>query len=300
MTLIEKTVYHDSLEYRHHLERLASNQMEKNMIPNNLAFLIEETKNELDQSLILLDKILQLPVSDEDESGGGTIVSIQLILQYRMGCENALALLLNIDHNLLYLLGIQPHHSAKMNLDRLAYAVGNDDLKQILNLLALLVKSLAKITARYKKDQASFAQHHKEPEKRNTIVRELQKLAAKQESFQHRLDKIHLEVEQLLRQQGEGPVFDHIAALRGPISQFHQAMMHGLEKAAQLYQKVNQSPVLEYQIDALLKKAEEVLHIMPGLYKHQPANLSNHVDQKTNAEQLEQRAAAKRLRPFFG
>ncbi len=62
---------------------------------------------------------------------------MQLILQYRLSCEDALSFILSLDHNLLSYLGIQPQQSSKNEYGPLAYAVGSEDLKQLLKFLAI-------------------------------------------------------------------------------------------------------------------------------------------------------------------
>lgn len=269
-------------------------------LPNNIDRLINEATKHLDEIKSALSKLLQASTDDEGSSTEDKMVTIQLILQYRLSGEDALSFLLKMDHNLLYFLGIQPQHSAKMNMDRLAYTVGKEDLKQILNVLAILTGSLSKIIARYKNSHASFALKYKEPPRQHKMLREAAKLTAKHNQFLDVLHKLHIEIEQLLKLQAVGPVFDHIAALRVPISRFHQAIIHGLGQAEALYHQVNKTHLIDYQLQSLLKKTEEVLHAMPSIYNPHPNHPIKQFDPPMTSEQLEQRAAAKRLRPFFG
>lgn len=268
--------------------------------PNNIDHLINEATKYLHETTSILSQLFQVATDDDDSSTEDKMLTIQLILRYRLSGEDALSFLLKMDQNLLFFLGIQPQHSTKMNMDRLAYAVGNEDLKQILNVLAILTGSLSKIIARYKNSHTSFALKHKEHPKQHKMLREASKLTAKQNQFIDVLHKIHLEIEQLQKLQAVGPVFDHIAALRGPISQFQQAIIHDLGQAEELYHQVNKTSLIDYQLHPLLKKTEEVLHSMPTIYNPHPNNPVKQFDHPLTSEQLEQRAAAKRLRPFFG
>ncbi|ARG98156.1 hypothetical protein [Legionella micdadei] len=267
---------------------------------NKIDHLVDEAKTYLHETKSILSKLLQVAIEDEDSSDGDKILSIQLTLQYRLSCEDALSLLLKIDHNLLYFLGIQPQHSAKTNIDRLAYAVGNEDLKQILNVLALLIGSLSKIIARYKNDQAIFALKGRKPSKQHMLTGELSKLLARQQQFVNALHKLELEIEPLLKLQAIGPVYDHIAALRGPISHFYQAILHNIGQGEELYHHVNKTPLIDYQLNSLLEEAAQVLHLMPSIYNPHPTYPLKQFDHQLTSEQLEQRATAKRLRPFFG
>ncbi|KTD27037.1 hypothetical protein [Legionella maceachernii] len=266
-------------------------------IPNTIDHLMNKATLFLNETKSILSNLRQVSTDEGEFSTEDKILTIQLLLQYRLSGEDALNFLLTLDHNVLYFLGIHPQHSAKTNRDRLAYAVGNEDLKQILNVLAILTGSLSKIIARYKNSHASFALKNKAP-RQHLMVRETSKLLSKQNQFLEVLHQLNQEVEQILEQPAAGPIFDHIAALRGPISHFHQAIIHGLGQAEELYHQVNKTPLMDYELHSLLKKTEEVLHLMPSLYH--PSNVPlKQFDHKTS-EQLEQRAAAKRLQPFWG
>lgn len=269
---------------------------------NKIDLLINEAKLYLNETQSLLSKLLQITTDTEDDgsSDEDKMLKIQLVLQYRLSCEDALNFLLKLDHNLLYYLGIQPQQPAKMNMDRLAYAVGNEDLKQILNILALLTGSLSKIVARYKSTHTSFALRDRGSQKHHVIIKEFSRLVSKQNQFVEVLHKLDSEMEQIIKLQAGEPIFDYIAALRGPISHFHQAIMNGLQQGKQLYLQVNKAPLLDYQLNNLLRETEQVLHLMPSTYNPHPNSPMKQCDHPTTSEQLEQRAAAKRLRPFFG
>ena len=107
-------------------------------------------------------------------------------------------------------------------------------------------------------------------------------------------------MEQLIKLQVGEPIFDYIAALRGLISHFHQAIMNGLEQGKQLYLQVNKTSLIDYQLNTLLRETEQVLHLMPSIYNPHSNYPIKQFDHQVTSEQLEQRAAAKRLRPFFG
>ncbi|STX81284.1 Uncharacterised protein [Legionella busanensis] len=274
-----------------------------NSISNNINLLISDANLYLNETQSILTKLLQVTTDTENEgslNGDNKILTIQLTLQYRLSCEDALSFLLKLDHSLLYFLGIQASQTDKVNIDRLAYAVGNEDLKQILNILAILTGSLSKIVARYKINHASFTLKNKNPQKPHLITRELSRLLTKQKQFLNVLEKLDPEIEQLMKLQAGEPIFDYIAALRGPISHFHQAIIHGLGQAKQLYLQVNKTPLIDYQLNALLKETSKVLHLMPSTYQLRSNYPIKKFDHSMTSEQLEQRAAAKRLRPFFG
>ena len=271
----------------------------KNINVDQLKNLLDEAEKSIDSSEKILKELLDAPVNEVTSLLEDIVFSIQLILQYRLSCQDALAVLLNFDQNLLYILGIQPQHSAKMNLDRLVYALGHDDLRYMLHSLSLLVNSLLKITNRYQKEHASFGLKANKGKyiKQNSLINGMQKLISQHNHFLSLIRKLEDDVKRLLEYPSVGPIFDHIAALRGPISQFHQAILHGIGQAKQLYEKVNRKQPINQRIDLLLKKSEELLNIMPSIYK--PPQYTLGQASKISSEQLEQRAAAKRLRPFF-
>lgn len=250
-----------------------------------------------------LKKLLEVThEADDDRDGDGSsdeelVLKIQLVLQYRLSGEDALSLLLQIDHNLLALLGIQPQQSDRMNLDRLAYAVGHDDLKHVLNILAMLTGVLSKVAGRYPSRQnTSRLRHHRN---QHLMINELSWLATKQKQLIVVLKQLDIELAQMLKLQFGEPIYDEIAALRGPISHFYQAIVHGLGQSKQLYAHCSRTPVLEHQLNTLIKETERVLHALPRSPQPQLKPLTSPVPQETVTEQLEQRASAKRLRPFF-
>ncbi len=222
----------------------------------------------------------------------------QLILDYRLSNQDALVSLLNLDKHLLYILGIQPHHSAKVNLERLTFALGSDDLKQILHVLNRLLDNLLRIAHRYENQQKKSPENHKKSGRALKLIKGMQAVALKQTIFLNSIHTLEKDMTQMLRLEAMSPIYDHIAALRGPISQFYQAILNGLEKSKILYEQVNQNQAALLGFDLLLEKTDVVLQQMPSLYQPQPNYSLGHFSPKTS-EELEERAAAKRIRPFF-
>ncbi|QEY52332.1 hypothetical protein [Legionella longbeachae] len=263
-----------------------------------LQSLVDAAKKNIESSEKILDELCEDSKPAEVSFMEDTVYSIQLVLQYRFSCQDALAILFQLDQNLLYLLGIQPQHTAKMNFDRLAYALGNDDLKQMIHALSLLVSALLKITNHYQKEHVQFGLKSNKPVKQNSIIKGMQKLISLNNHFISLIQQLQNNVKLLLEHQSIGPIFDHIAALRGPISQFYQAILNGIGEAKELYEKINLNQPINNKVDLLLRQAEEVLQIMPSIYKPRP-QYTLYPAPKISSEQLEQRATAKRLRPFF-
>lgn len=264
--------------------------------------------------------------SGEDSSDEDRILSIQLILQYRLSCEDVLCFLLQMDQNLLYSLGIQPGLPAHINKDRLAYALGNEDLKQILNILAILTNSLSKIIARYKSTHASFSSKEKRLQQQNSLTKALTSLLHKQKEFAEVVEKLNDDIAELTTLQFEESkvlvkqkllpevlqkleseaehftklhsgelVYDYIASLRWPITNFYQHILRRLEYSQQFYRQLNSKPVVDYQLNVLLENAAHVLNTMPSIYHPHP---NYQLKQFDPAPLLEERARAKRLRPW--
>lgn len=263
-----------------------------------LKTLLDESGKDIECSQKILDELCDTANAAEVSIMEDTVYSIQLVLQYRLSCQDSLAMLFQLDQKMLYFLGIQPQHSANMNFDRLSYAIGDDDLKQMLHALSLLVSALLKITNRYQKEHVKFGLKPSKPVKQNSIIKGMQKLISRNNHFISLIHELETNVTLLLEHQSIGPIFDHIAALRGPISHFYQAILNGIGVAKELYEKINQNTPVNNKVDLLLKQAEEVLQIMPSLYKPHPQYTFSQAP-KMSLEQLEQRATAKRLRPFF-
>ncbi|RUR04987.1 hypothetical protein [Legionella sp. km772] len=271
-----------------------------NNLPNHLTHLINEARRSLQEMKLTLQELKRISSEGDDSSAEDQILTIQLLLQYRLSNEDALSMVLEMEHNILFFLGIQPQQSAQINRERLAYALGNEDLKQILNVLSILTGSLSKIINHYKSRHTSFALKHQEPPKHHRLLNEVSKLTTQQKQFSVVVQKLHLEIKQILKFQAAGPIFDHIAALRGPISQFHQALLHGLGQAKELYHQVNKTPIIDVRLNDLLKQAQIALQSLPSTYNPKPSSPQKEADSPNISDQLEQRAAAKRLRPFFG
>ncbi|MDX1837933.1 hypothetical protein DIZ81_10060 [Legionella taurinensis] len=219
---------------------------------------------------------------------------LELTLQYRLDLQNALSRLLGLEPILLQLLGVGPHYSQTINLERLAFALGNDDLSQLLYLLGELLHSLLRIASRYQHQAKSYREAHslgKTPYKRFYLS--LQKACELQKAMLKSLDSLEQTLKQLVKQAAIGPVLDHLAALRGPISQFHQALLNGLDCSAQFYKTTYPHLKLEEELGSVLARAEPLFK--PASYpaaRFKPENTPS-------PERLEQRAAAKRLGNFF-
>ena len=101
---------------------------------NELDKIVSQAQQALSDSQALLKKALDdsNPDNSSEDSTTSSVQILQLILQYRLDTQDALARLLQLDHGLLLILGIEPHQTFQINLERMKFALGNDDLHHIL------------------------------------------------------------------------------------------------------------------------------------------------------------------------
>ena len=275
---------------------------------NELDQIFSRARQELSDSQAILKELLAKPTETDDTESASIHQAhlLQLILQYRLDSQSALAKLLQLDHGLLQILGIEPQHSTRVNLERMEFALGNDDLQSILHSLSQLVHSLSLVAYQYQQKQNKLAARrqallsdratatHTKPMER------LQKAIVLQKQFILSLTEVS---NTLAFNEAEGnktaeigPVLDHIAALRGPVSQFFQAVQNGLELTHELYEKTYISVELENTLEELLHQASCVLQQTPLLY--QPQHFFTPAKEKTD-ELLEEKASNRRLKQFF-
>ena len=262
--------------------------------------LIVQVNELLSDSQDILSDLVGTDEFQESASFDINIKIIQLLLEYRLCGQDALTMVLKLDHNLIALLGIEPKHNAASNLDRLAFALGNEDLKQILYALSKLVDYLLKVIHSYQKNQKPRNRYSCRNKENNTpkLLLRMQHLVMQQKKMCFLLNELGKNIEQLLPIEAVGPLYDHIAAFRGPISHFFQAIQHGIGLAHELYQLANKAVPLNLTLTNVLKQVEEVLQQMPSIYHSQPHYQLPPLSIDT-LERLEQRASTKRLSPFF-
>lgn len=260
------------------------------MNTEEIAPLINLSTGCLQTSKSLLEGMLAHSDEAESLSTDDALYHLQLLLQYRLSSQDALAYLLRIQQNLLDLLGVQPDQSASMNLDRLAFALGTDDLKNILNILSVLIDSLTKIVYHNQQEEKHF-KLRQQALKNNFLSKNMQKLSLEQEKLINALDKIQEYTEQLHKAPVDELDLDYIASLTGPMLQFYEEVIHLLGLSQTLYHISNE----KQPIHELVKKANHVLSINKPHPHHGPGLF----DHKEPTKSLEERAAIKRLRPFF-
>lgn len=217
--------------------------------------------------------------------------SFQLLLQYRLDSQSILKQLAGIQHSLLQLLGIEHQHSIEMVLERITFALGGDDLQHALSLLNQLLDVLIHLltTILQKQLTVNKEQAIKQAASRHRIDKIAQVVAIQKKELT-KITTLHLALENIGGSPHPGVIYDHIAAIVGPISRFFQALQHGLIVTADLYQQMQNKinwPHYQHALTALPNSPT----LNPCLMKRS--------DDKTLEERLEQRALTRRLGHFF-
>lgn len=259
------------------------NQAEKDLSRSNE--LLEEFKQQWDQSN-------EHPLNDAE-----SIRTMQLVLQYRLDTQNALYQLASLQQYLLQLLGVEAQHSTEFNIERLAYALGNEDLQHILSMLNHLVDSLLRIIAHSQKQQILDRKKSLERLKNIKLIDVMVQVMEKQQSFVDRMKDLKLALDDVGGAPQPGIVYDHIAALQGPISRFYQALQHGLILSSSLHQQLQNKNNLQYQMADTLRTADQALRHLN--YNPVQQRLFKSTIENNKIESLEARASAKRLGNFF-
>lgn len=271
---------------------------------NELDELVKQAAGALSDSQSVLKELVDDSefIDTSKELNEDNIQLFQLVLQYRLDTQTALARLLQVNKLLFQILGIEAQSSFSVNLDRMAYALGTDDLHHVLYSLSQLVNSLSLIASRYKKTLDKEYQHKHHPHLQQLNPRylkfngQIQKAISSQKHFILLIEKMSSNLQELTEGVVLGPIFDHIAALRGPISQFFQAEQNGLDLSYNLYVKIHMSPQLTLTISNVLEQANLILKELPHIPQH------NHLftpDKVETGKNLEQQASIKRLGNFF-
>ena len=203
-----------------------------------------------------------------------------------------------MNKGLLQILGITPQQSSKMNLDRLEYALGNDDLHQILGALSQLVHSLSRVAHRYQQSlkKASIQRQAKPVLKAPKFEARFQQSMVYQKEFLRLMETIRLLLAKPTNEpNSQNHAHTDIAQLRIKTEKWFNILKNNLKLSHQCYEKTNKPLALEHQLSPLLQKVETILEQLPAI------NQPNHffTPPHLNSTELEQRASAKRLRPFF-
>jgi hypothetical protein len=231
--------------------------------------------------------------------------AIQLLLQYRLNSQDILRALFQSQQNLYQLLGLSPAHSTEVNLERLAYALGNDDLNLLLSMVNRLAEALLKLIAQIenknKVQQRLKRRRGRSLQKQWILVespgiKQLQKGIEKQKELLELFVDINLNFEEIGGAPSFTAVLDEIDALQGPISRFYEALQAGLVLSGSLYQQFNINPSLTTELSQTLEQVHQALHLTTSVLE--PQRFFSH-DNQPNDTPLEDEAARRRLGNFF-
>ena len=266
-------------------------------LPNELDQLIHQADQALSNSVAILTDLLKENTSPSENTTTDTPQRLQLILQYRLDTQDALAKLLQLNQGLMQILGITPQQSAQMNLDRLEYAVGNDDVHQILSALSQLVHSLSRVAYRYQQSlkKASLQKQTRPVLKEIKFDIRIQKTITYQKEFLKLLAVIQDQWVKPSESNTAKPSLETLRALRIITEKWFIMLQNNLKLSHQYYKKTNEPLKLDHQLNTLLQKVEMILEQLPPM--NQPYHFFT--PPQHNLTELEQRASAKRLRPFF-
>ena len=293
--IIYKPWYHNTINFEFFIISYSMNDNSS----SKESLLIAKAEAELNDANVLLESFAaewnqttEHPLDDLDN-----LRILQYLLQYRLDTQNALSQLNKLQQYLLQLLGIEKIHSLDLNIERLSFALGSDDLHQILSILNQLVDSLLRVLAHILQQQSLDRKKALKHAKKLKQIDILVKVSEKTHSFVVDLEQLKLTLEDVAGAPHPGLILDHIAALEGPISRFQQALQHGLIVSAGLYHQLQNKPHLDSQLADTLQKTNQLIANLQ--YQPQQQRLFSTPIENTNMARLEERAAAKRLGNFF-
>ncbi len=233
--------------------------------------------------------------------------ALQLVLQYRLDTTDTIKKLLAMNNALCHALGIDEHNSFKKNLDVAAYLLGEDNLLRELSALSGLWRQLNKVLALTEKSlklqQEEKKLHRRILEKlserfklghykESTIGRE--KVLSKDErvlfyclkdALGHE-EYFRLNIEQLTEAYQHygglpkfGLIYDYLAGLKGPISQFQMAIQHGVGLSKVLADKISRHlglPLEKQSVSQLVHQLNHTLNQHVTLQKQLQQTEQNH------------------------
>ncbi len=278
-SLFRKALEHQSLSIKH-LERVA---------------------HELDEG-----------VTYDDEDGHKML---RLVLQYRLDTIDSIKRLLAMNKALCHAVGIDEHNSMKKNLDVAAYLLGEDSLLRELTFLSGLWRQLNKVLALTEKSlrlqQEEKKQHERILEKiRNRLGKSPEekpakvdkKLNAKERELFYSIkdalgyaEYFRLNIEQLTEAYHHyggipkfGLIYDYLAGLKGPVSQFQMAIQHGIGLSKVLSDKLGQHLGLSLEKQNVSQLVHQLNKTLDKHITEQKQLQQTRQNQKAYWQQLEQ------------
>jgi hypothetical protein len=279
--------------------------------------LVEKQQHQLDHAELALNEALnalsQFRDAKEDSFNTETDTStdfrdLQLVLQYRLSNHDAVCALLQCQQSLWQILGVSASASTTVNYERLIYALGRDDLHHLLTMLNQLADALLKLIGRMErknesKKRAGLKQRtfyaNQAVERTGSKARPyLQHAVEKQAVFTAEILDLTQSLQGIEGAPEIGAVLDEIAALKGPISRFYQALQHGMVLAGSLYQQLSEKNSFTPQLSQILNQVHQTLELatphldLQRFFSLEKAN-------RLSGQDLEERARLKRMRIFL-
>src|SRR3990167_4753342 len=233
---------------------------------------------------------------------------LQLVLQYRLSNLDAIRALFQCQQGLWQILGITASTSAEVNYERLAYALGSDDLHFLLSMLNQLADALLKLIGRIERKNQNKKreglerrkQYSNQPAGRIETKAHtyLQNAVDKQAVFIAEIRDLTQSLQGIEGAPDIGEVLDEIGCLKGPISRFYIALQNGMVLAGSLYQQLSVATSLTPQLTHILNQVHHALELAAPHLEPQRFFVPEKVHLLAGQD-LEERATNKRLRNFF-
>lgn len=239
--------------------------------------------------------------AEEDDDDIGTLRTLQLVLQYRLDTQDALQQIFGFSHSLWQILGVSKQHSNSVNFERLSFALGSEDLHHVLAMLNRLIDSLLRILKRYySKPSLAFGKPVLKPvpATQSVLHKKMSHVVDTQKTVNALIDKICLSVTLKPKEPVSSAVFDAYDQLQAPIPRLIEAMGKGMALSGGVYAQCALNCELAPKLENLIQKADYVITHAPQLMSKPPL-LFKPTKELSNTEELEARAAEKRLGRFF-
>ena len=239
-------------------------------------------------------------VEKEDDDDIGTLRTLRLVLQYRLDTQDALQRIFGFSQSLWQILGVSKQNSSSVNVERLSFALGSEDLHHVLAMLSRLIDSLLRILKRYysKPTMASGKPVLKPvPATESVLYKKMSRVVDTQKIVNILIDKICHSVTLKPMKPVSSAVFDEYDQLQAPIPRLIEAMGKGMALSGGVYAQCALNCELAPKLENLIQKADYVITHAPQLF-NKPM-LFKPTKELSNTEELEARAAEKRLGRFF-
>ena len=244
--------------------------------------------------------------------------TVQLLLQYRLNNQDALRGLFLCQQSIWQILGISPANSMEVNYERLAFALGSDDLHRALSMLNQLSVALLKLIDKLQHKVA--AREHKldrslKRKREQSVVKvvgvtydnkrdlSLQNAIKNQNQFKLNLTQLIASLELIAGAPTIGEELNEVAAFQGPISRYYQSVINGMELSDGLTQELKPIEQMTPNLTELMKQAHDTLALTATALDHQSffAHHAPTVAPSSPVEKpdLEEQAAKIRLGNFF-